>query len=126
MGWQGQSPQYQAARQREWDENARIEKASAEAIAERKRFDVAQKIAMMVVNKITNDLIRPGPVAEERECYEMAQELLDIKPALTELIRDILYIDQTEPAKVHKVDKNDWTGGDPAAGSYQLSDHKIR
>ena len=98
MGWQGFPVAYQRARQKEYDEARDAEKKSEEQVAERRRFDVAHKIAMMVTNKITNDLIRPGPVAEERECYEMAQELLDLKPDLTELIRDILYIEDTESA----------------------------
>jgi hypothetical protein len=51
---------------------------------------IANKIAMVVTDKICNDLIRPGPHPEERECYEVAQELRDMNAELVTLIVSVL------------------------------------
>jgi len=54
------------------------------------RSRIAAKIVMTLVDRITREIIRPGPVAEERECYEMAGELRAIVPDLEQLTKDIL------------------------------------
>lgn len=58
---------------------------------------LADKIVMAVVDKINADIIRPGPVEAERECYDIAQELHDFKPELRALVKDILHVAKVEP-----------------------------
>jgi len=54
------------------------------------RSKIASKIAMVVVDKIVTDIVRPGPVPEERECYEVASELRAIVPELKKLIKQVI------------------------------------
>lgn len=54
------------------------------------RQELAAKIAIAVVDRIVNEIIRPGPKPEERECYVMAEELRAIKPAIEDLARQII------------------------------------
>lgn len=58
------------------------------------RMRLAGKIVMVVVDKIVNEIIRPGPVAEERECYDMAGELRSIVPALEELAKSVIDVNE--------------------------------
>lgn len=60
------------------------------------RMGVADKIVMAVINRIDADIIRPGPVAEDRECYVVAQELRDHAPVLRELVVAILKVEDDE------------------------------
>lgn len=62
-----------------------------------KRMKLAAKIAMMIGKTVEDKLIRPGPVAEERECYDMAQELRDMLPELTDLVSAILKTEGVVP-----------------------------
>ena len=62
--------------------------------ADAKRLAVADKIVMAVTDRICSDLIRPGPKPEERECYVMAQELRDMRNELTELVRDVINVEE--------------------------------
>lgn len=62
----------------------------------KKRMTLADKIVMAVVDRIAADIIRPGPVAEERECYVMAQELREHTLHLSELVSSILKIEEDE------------------------------
>ncbi len=64
--------------------NHRMETAMA------KRLNLADKVVMVIVDKIVAELLRPGPVAEERECYEMAQELRDMIPKIKILVAEVL------------------------------------
>jgi hypothetical protein len=57
---------------------------------------LADKIVMAVVDKIAADIIRPGPVAEERECYVMAQELREHTTPLVKLVTHILRVAEVE------------------------------
>jgi hypothetical protein len=59
---------------------------------EDQRRALAGKIIMAVVDRIVNEIIRPGPVSEERECYEMAGELRALAPSLEELVKDIINV----------------------------------
>jgi len=75
--------------------------AEREAIRIREEYDanlaaVAAKIAMVTIDTIVRIVIRPGPVAEERECYEMAQEVRDNDERLTNLILDVLNVSVEE------------------------------
>ena len=74
------------------EENARLRR-KAEADADKaKLHDVAARISMLVIDHINRIVVRPGPTAEERECYEMAQEIRDTDEQLTNLVADVLKI----------------------------------
>lgn len=60
------------------------------------RMALADKIVMAITDKIANDIIRPGPKPEERECYVMAKELRDLSKELSLLVSDILKIEKEE------------------------------
>lgn len=71
--------------------------AAAKAQAETaKRMELADKIVLALVDQISAAIIRPGPKAEERECYVMAQELRDHSAELRDLVADILAVEQSE------------------------------
>ncbi len=61
-----------------------------------RRNNLAARIAMVVIDHVVSIVVRPGPMAEERECYEMAQEIRDRDESLTNLISDILKIAKEE------------------------------
>jgi hypothetical protein len=63
--------------------------ADAATVAEKRR-ELAAKIVMATVDRVVNQIIRPGPKPEERECYEMAGELRAIVPELEELAKQII------------------------------------
>lgn len=83
-------------------EKARITRAAnakARALVEAetaKRMALADKIVMVIVDRIAADIIRPGPKPEERECYVMAQELRDHTRHLSELVSAVLKIEEDE------------------------------
>lgn len=62
----------------------------------KKRMALADKIVLAVVDRISADIIRPGPKPEERECYVVAQELRDHSQHLVALVSDILKIEDAE------------------------------
>jgi hypothetical protein len=70
--------------------------ATRQANLTRKRMELADKLVMVIVDRIVTDLIRPGPKPEERECYEVAQELRDMGPTLRALVIDVLNIEKPE------------------------------
>lgn len=69
----------------EQEENDRV------AAARRK---LAAKIVMAVVDKVVAEIIRPGPVAEERECYDMAGELRAAVPGLEDVAKAIIDVEE--------------------------------
>lgn len=69
--------------------------AHADAILA-KRMALADKIVLAVVDRISSDIIRPGPKPEERECYVMAQELREHTEHLSALVSAILKIEADE------------------------------
>lgn len=69
----------------------RIELDAQEKI-DKPYIEVAERVAMVVIDQINNVIVRPGPVAEERECYQMAQEVRDHGEKLTQLIFDVLKV----------------------------------
>lgn len=75
---------------REWKEQ---EKQEADA-RERGRREIAMKITMAVVDRIVNEIIRPGPKPEERECYVMAGELRAITPELEALVKQVIDVNE--------------------------------
>jgi hypothetical protein len=54
------------------------------------RMGLADKIVLAIVDRISADIIRPGPKPEERECYVVAQELRAHSPELKKLVVAIL------------------------------------
>ncbi len=54
------------------------------------RQKLAAKIVMAVVDKIVADIVRPGPMPEERECYEMAGELRAFVPDLETIAKKVI------------------------------------
>ena len=54
------------------------------------REEIAKKLVMVVTDSIVNDIVRPGPVPEERECYDMAHEVREHRPVLLELALAVL------------------------------------
>jgi hypothetical protein len=72
--------------------NRKIQESSAREAAriETARRELAAKIVMAVVDKIVNEIVRPGPKPEERECYEMAGELRASSAELEELAKQII------------------------------------
>lgn len=68
----------------ERDEKARVADA---------RHKLAAKIVMAIVDRVVLDIVRPGPLPEERECYEMAGELRAIVPDLEALAKQIIDVE---------------------------------
>lgn len=60
--------------------------------AERERL--AAKIVMAVVDQIITKVVRPGPVPEERECYDMAGELRAETGDLEALVKAIIDVNK--------------------------------
>lgn len=54
------------------------------------RNEMAMKITMAMVDRVVNEIIRPGPKPEERECYVMAGELRALTPEIETLVRQII------------------------------------
>jgi hypothetical protein len=71
---------------RDFEARQRVEKIR---VSEERR-KIASKIVMVIVDKIVNSIVRPGPVPEERECYEMAGELRGIIPELEKLTEQVI------------------------------------
>ncbi len=80
----------------EYEREQRSRRAT-EAIAKKAgRMKLADKIVMMMVDRINQVVVRPGPDPEERECYDMAKEIRDISPDLTALVEKILKVEAEE------------------------------
>jgi hypothetical protein len=87
-----------------WGDGSRIvyqqrleqERADLKAENDERRRKLAQKIVMVLVNKIIHDIIRPGPKPEERECYEMAGELRLMNEEFVDLVSKVLKVDEDE------------------------------
>lgn len=62
----------------------------------RKRMKLADKLVMVMVDRIIQVIVRPGPHPEERECYDMAKEIRDISPDLTLLVSKVLKVHEEE------------------------------
>lgn len=80
-----------AQRQR-WEAINREDERQRDAAIAAARRVVARKIVMTLVDDIVSEIIRPGPIAEERECYDMAHELRAIIPRLEELVTAIINV----------------------------------
>lgn len=76
------TPAQRAERDARW--KAHAERQLAERCDDRRK--IADKIVMTLVDQINETVIRPGPTPEERECYDLAQELHDLKPQLVAVV----------------------------------------
>ncbi len=78
----------------------RREQAEKAAQEEKAVNDARKKLADRIVNvcidTTVNQIIRPGPKPEERECYEMANELRAMKDQLIATVADVLRISEEE------------------------------
>jgi hypothetical protein len=92
-GLMGSSGPYYSKERLEEIERQRVERLNKED-ARRKRF--AQKIVTVVVDKVVNEIIRPGPKPEERECYDVAHEIRELSPELVNLVTDVIKVTDTE------------------------------
>jgi hypothetical protein len=97
----GQSYFATPSEKREWTARVQADRASAaekEALriaAERERL--AAKIVMAVTDHIINKVVRPGPVPEERECYDMAGEVRAEAGDLETLVKAIIDVNKGVP-----------------------------
>lgn len=73
-------------------ERARAREEAARAQGARRQL--AEKIVMIAIDQVVAHIIRPGPVAEERECYDMAKELRDFGPELVETVIDQINVNK--------------------------------
>lgn len=76
-------------------ETFRSRQIKAEQADQERRARFAAKIVMAVVDKVVNDIVRPGPVPEERECYEMAAEMRALVPELESLVIAIIAVEES-------------------------------
>jgi hypothetical protein len=60
------------------------------------RMALADKIVMVIVDEVSNAIVRPGPNPEERECYVMARELREHSSRLRDLVVAVLAVDAGE------------------------------
>ena len=70
------------------ENNRRLREENAKRSAERE--EIAKKLVTVLTDSIVNDIVRPGPVPEERECYDMAHEVREHRPTLVELALAVL------------------------------------
>jgi hypothetical protein len=96
MGW---SDSYSRRVQRAYNIEMADKLADAARASERKRMALADKITMVIIDRVVADIIRPGPVAEERECYDMAKEMRDAAPRISEIVAGVLKVEREEGGK---------------------------
>lgn len=60
------------------------------------RKKLADKIVTVCIDMTVNQTIRPGPKPEERECYEMANELRALKDQMVTLVAEVLRVSEEE------------------------------
>ena len=79
-----------------YETEMRSKRAIEANIEKAKRMKLADKIVMVIVDRINQVVVRPGPDPEERECYDMAKEIRDISPELAALIEKVLKVAKDE------------------------------
>lgn len=62
----------------------------------RDRKKLADRIVNVCIDATVNQIIRPGPKPEERECYEMANELRALKDQMVATVEEVLRISDKE------------------------------
>ena len=78
------------AQRRDYVRQLNREQREADARIALQREDIAKKLVMVLTDSIVNDIVRPGPMPEERECYDMAHEVREHRPSLIELALAVL------------------------------------
>ncbi len=74
-------------------ERKRLERNN-ERLAQVKRF--AMKLSTIVVDNIITDIVRPGPKPEERECYDVANEIREHQSKVIEEIMKAIIVESKE------------------------------
>lgn len=72
---------------------------------------LAMKLATIAVDNIITDIVRPGPKPEERECYDVANEIRQFQPVIIDQIVKALIVESSE-GKVVKSEYH-WMEGEP-------------
>jgi len=80
----------------EFIENQRRSEAAWKGSQTKARKKLADKIVTVCIDATVNQIIRPGPKPEERECYEMANELRAFKNQMVELVAQVLRVSEKE------------------------------
>lgn len=57
---------------------------------------MAMKLATIAVDNIVADIIRPGPKPEERECYDVANEIRDHKEKIISEMAKAIIVEAKE------------------------------
>jgi hypothetical protein len=70
--------------------------AAFKGVATKARKKLADRIVNVCIDMTVNQIIRPGPKPEERECYEVANELRAMKDQMVELVAEVLRISEEE------------------------------
>ena len=97
MGYSYTGSDYEIARlKRQHAKEAREREAEAEKHQTSIRRKLADRIVNVCIDTTVNQIIRPGPKPEERECYEMANELRATKEHMIELVAEVLRISAKE------------------------------
>lgn len=97
MGHSYTGSDYEIAKlKRRHEQEAREREAEAEKRQASIRKKLADRIVNVCIDTTVNQIIRPGPKPEERECYEMANELRATKEQMVELVAEVLRISKEE------------------------------
>ncbi len=97
MGHSYTGTDYEIAKlKRQHAQEERERNAAAEKHQARIRRKLADRIVNVCIDATVNQIIRPGPKPEERECYEMANELRATKDQMVELVAEVLRISAKE------------------------------
>jgi hypothetical protein len=70
----------------------------AKRLAEIERF--AMKCTTIAVDNIITDIVRPGPKPEERECYDVANEIREHKEKIIAEIAKAIVVEAKEGALI--------------------------
>lgn len=54
---------------------------------------LSDKVAMVFVDRVNLEIIRPGPTPEDRQACDIAQEIDAIKPGLVELVEAVILVE---------------------------------
>jgi hypothetical protein len=97
MGHSYTGTDYEIAKlKRKHAQEARERETEAEKHQTRVRRKLADRIVNVCIDATVNQIIRPGPKPEERECYEMANELRATKDQMIDMVAEVLRISAKE------------------------------
>ncbi len=98
----GYSYNYSQSERDEWEREQRSRRATEAHAKKKARMKLADKLVMVMIDRINQVVVRPGPDPEERECYDMAKEIRDISPDLSALVERVLKVHEDEPPAEEK------------------------